>query len=557
MLRYSRSPRLRCVYRATSLRGLASHKSTTPQPAPVVSAPTGRDYRNKRIEQLDALKLADYPRFSPPPASSFLTQHEFTASQASRYAPGEWAKHEQIALVGRITARRDASKKLFFLDVVRGSCHIQLVARRDEFDGGVEEEGKDAFVRAHKGVRVGDIVQAIGYPGRTPAGELSLGVRSLTVLSPCLWTLPKELSDPETRYRARHLDLLTNPETLRTFKARAAVISHIRSYLDSHGFLEVETPILSTKQGGATAKPFTTTSNALSEGNQFLFLRVAPELYLKQLVVGGVDRVFELGKQFRNEEIDSTHNPEFTTCEFYMAYADLEKVIKMTEQLLRGAAQAVCNGLEVPHTLVRPDGTQTNVTIDFASDFERIDVVEALEQKVGKLPDLEHEDAVNNLTALLETHRIPLPSPVTVPRLLDRLISHLIEPTISHNPTFLINHPTALSPLAKRLSPTSSQTSRFELFIANRELVNAYEELNDPREQRARFRNQAQQRTQMGDEEAMVLDEGFCEALEWGLPPTTGWGLGVDRLVMLLCGAPRIREVITFPILNGIPAPGK
>ncbi|TPX55826.1 lysine---tRNA ligase [Powellomyces hirtus] len=510
-----------------------------------LTAPTGEEYRNHRLEQLRKLGLSNYPRFSP--SSQVVTQTEFDSKYGAKYDAGQWGKDtgDRATLVGRVTARRD-SKKLMFVDLSRDREHVQLVLRKADMG-----EGWD---KIHQGLKVGDIVSASGSPGRTPAGQLSLAAQEVEILSPCLWTMPKELNDTRTRYQSRHLDLLTNVKSLRTFRQRAKIISSIRSYLDSNGFLEVETPILSTKQGGATAKPFTTTSNALSEHNQHLFMRVAPELYLKQLVIGGMDRVYELGKQFRNEGIDSTHNPEFTTCEFYMAYADLGTVMNMTEEIIRCAVKASGEHeeLRVPHIIADKDGTLSDVEIDFGSKFARIDVVEELEKHIGKLPDLESPTALSDLVEILKKSNIPFPSPMTTPRLLDKLISHLIEPTISHNPTFLLNHPLALSPLAKRMSPDSPQTSRFELFVANRELVNAYEELNDPIEQRTRFLAQAEQRSTMGDEEAMVLDEGFCEALEWGLPPTTGWGLGVDRLVMLLTGATRIREVITFPIMNNV-----
>ncbi|KAJ3176525.1 hypothetical protein HDU87_005219 [Geranomyces variabilis] len=539
------------------LRACALHSDTSrpsPQPQAPAAAPVGEAYRNHRFQQLKSLNLANYPRFSP--SSSLISQTQFTAKYNAHFAPGEWAKDHaaSVTLVGRITARRAASKKLLFFDLSREGVKTQLVLRRDEFESGAEQ-----FATMVKGLKVGDVIRATGYAGRTPAGELSVAARDIEMLAPCLWTMPKELTDPDTRFRNRHLDLLINESPLAVLKRRAAVISYVRAYLTSRGFLEVETPILSPKPGGATARPFTTTSNALSESNQTLFLRVAPELYLKQLVIGGADRVFEIGKQFRNEEIDSTHNPEFTTCEFYMAYADLEEVMSMTEELLRGAAIAAGGGLQVPYTTTDDAGTRHEVEIDFAAPFVRIDVVNELERHMGrKLPDFDAPTAANELISACKELNIPLPSPATIPRLLDRLISHLIEPTLSPAPTFLINHPAPLSPLAKSSSashsssssPPSTRTARFELFIANRELVNAYEELNDPHEQRARFALQAQQRAIDGDDEAMPADEGFCDALEWGLPPTTGWGLGIDRLVMLLSGTRRIREVLTFPIVN-------
>ncbi|KND01896.1 lysine-tRNA ligase [Spizellomyces punctatus DAOM BR117] len=506
---------------------------------PRAGAPTPEEYKQYRLDSLQQLNVSPYPRFRVSP--SLLSCGEFNAKFHEQFEKGEWKREEHYVLTGRVTSRRDASRKLVFLDIQRGSDRTQIIVKKNEYES---EDGYKSIVAS---VREGDIVEAAGYPGRSPAGELSLVARSLTLLAPCLHRIPKGqgLLDPETRFRARYLDLIANNETIHIFRKRAEAVQYIRNYLVSRGFLEVETPILGAQAGGANARPFKTTSNALGLD---MFLRVAPELYLKQLVIGGIDKVFEMGKQFRNEGIDTTHNPEFTTCEFYQAYTDLESVMDMTEDLLRGLVFTLQGTYQIPYTVHGPNGEMQTIEIDFEKPFKRVDVLEALERSFGKVPDLEDPASTAALLTICKTHNIRVSQPHTVARILDKMISTSIEPNCTQ-PTFLLNHPVALSPLAKRSSPTSPTTSRFELFIASKELVNAYEELNEPSEQRQRFMEQARDR-EVGDLEAQVADEGFCEALEYGLPPTTGWGLGVDRLCMLLVGVRRIREVIAFPILG-------
>ncbi|KAJ2380736.1 hypothetical protein GGI23_007738 [Coemansia sp. RSA 2559] len=349
----------------------------------------------------------------------------------------------------------------------------------------------------------------------------------------------------------RHLDMLVNPHVKHALVVRAKVLSFIRGFLSSRQFVEVETPILSPTVGGASARPFTTRSVAF--GDTELFMRVAPELFLKQLVIGGMDRVYEIGKQFRNEGIDADHNPEFTTCEFYQAYATLEDILQTTEEMLRGLVQTITGSFKI-RVERSSSGSghhqqQHHDVIDFAPPFRRINVTELLRQRAPDLPaDLNDPSAMPAIKAVFIAQNIPLPSPATLPRLLDRLISHYIEPECTQ-PTFLFSHPSIMSPLSKSADPQNTTSARFELFVNKVELVNAYEELNDPFTQRKNFSLQAGEKD-AGDDEIPAPDSAFCDALEYALPPTGGWGMGIDRVVALLAGVSHLRETISFPIMR-------
>lgn len=358
---------------------------------------------------------------------------------------------------------------------------------------------------------------------------------------------PRVLLDRETRIRHRHVDILVNSSTSNTLRARSHIIQHIRNFLLEDNFLEVQTPIIADKAGGAIARPFTTVATEFSEKQ--LALRVAPELWLKRLVIGGMDRVFEIGPAFRNEGLDATHNPEFTTCEFYKAFAELEELISMTEKLLVGIARMITDlrlklyrGLSLP--LLDPEM--------FAAPFKRIEFIPAIEEGLGeKLPDLAAPDVEEKIVNLFKMHKLNLPTSTTLPRLLDKLSSIYIEPHCTA-PTFIIHHPACMSPLAKSfLCKKTSQlvSARAELFINSREMANMYEEENSPFAQREKFIEQ--QKWKDGENEGL-LDESYLEALEWGLPPTGGWGCGVDRLVMLFTGASRISDVLSFGSLRNV-----
>jgi lysyl-tRNA synthetase class 2 len=355
------------------------------------------------------------------------------------------------------------------------------------------------------------------------------------------------LKDQEIRYRQRYLDLIMNGQVRDRFYTRTRIINYVRSFLTSHRFLEVETPMMNLIAGGANARPFKTHHNDLK---QDMFLRIAPELYLKQLVVGGLDRVFELGRVFRNEGIDLTHNPEFTSCEAYLAYADYSDWMKLTEELLSGMVKELTGGYKVKYHPQGPEGPE--LEIDFTAPFRRMSMMEELEKILGvKLPEatqLHTPEAQAALDKLCREVGVECSSPRTTSRLLDKLVGEYLESQCI-NPTFICDHPQIMSPLAKSHRSKPGLTERFEMFAAFKELVNSYTELNDPFDQRERFAQQARDKAN-GDDEAQILDEAFCVALEYGLPPTSGWGLGIDRLCMFLTDTNNIKEVLLFPAMR-------
>ncbi|KAI8866495.1 lysyl-tRNA synthetase [Ramicandelaber brevisporus] len=557
-------------------------------------------YRTMRLDQLKSLNIPLYPRIRPEAGTTAVTTTTSDGSgsvgQIGEFIhdfepllkqPGTKLTQEEFeslkrpipTVAGRVVARREASNSLIFFDIVQNGHRLQVVSSKRNHASADSSESM-TFDAIRKGVHLGDTIQVAGLPGLTKTSELSLYSSSMRLLTPCIRPIPFDsgLRDPNKRFRQRHLDLIVNSSSaLHILRTRSHVIRLVRQFLDSRNFLEVETPILWPQCGGAAARPFITKANALDDLE--LNLRIAPELFLKQLVIGGMERVYEIGKQFRNEGIDADHNPEFTTCEFYMAYADIDALMYMTEQLLREiVAKTSTDGkrssvkLPVENGVDGDNGAHQSVEIDFAKSFARIDVTDELERCIGcKLPDFSPQNQ-NAATEALMNHcrtlKIAIPSAPTIPRLLDAMIGALIEPQCEQ-PTFLFGHPAILSPLAKSFTSTDASSSasssttttaeastmmnrkaaRFELFVAGKELVNAYEELNDPAEQRERFMEQQRDR-QRGDDEAPIPDEGFCEALEVGLPPTGGWGMGIDRVVSLVCGGCHMRETLTFPVMK-------
>ncbi|TMW62361.1 hypothetical protein Poli38472_009854 [Pythium oligandrum] len=473
--------------------------------------------------------------------------------------PAKARETEQpVNIAGRIVSIRAASKKLIFLDLQSDGARIQVLSELKHFQGrsGSTDAAvvQDEFQRVHESLRRGDIIGVRGFPGKSGKGELSVIPRQVEVLAPCIQPLPNSkygIKEPEIRFRQKYLDLLTNPGVRSIFETRAKVIRGVRRYLEDRNFIEVETPVLFTAAGGAAAQPFVTRSRALGKD---LYLRIAPELFLKQLVIGGFDRVFEIAKVFRNEGIDATHNPEFTMCEFYQAYADYHSLMDTAEEMVSGIVKEINGSLQVPYPVESAqndagDEEQTMVNIDFRPPFRRLPITETLEECLGEsLPDVNGPDAIEHLLQLCHRHNIECSPPHTAARLVDKLISHFIEPQCV-NPTFLYNHPQCMSPLAKAHREQPGVTERFELFVAGKELCNAYTELNDPFDQRERFASQ-QADQHRGDNEAHTKDEEFCHALEYGLPPTGGFGIGIDRLVMLLTGQEHIREVIMFPAMK-------
>ncbi|CAI5534415.1 unnamed protein product [Closterium sp. Naga37s-1] len=501
----------------------------------------------------------------------------------SNLESGQQLADEQVSLAGRVMRRAASGGRLVFYDLHADGCKVQVMADARNWEAGEEE-----FTRLHGTVKRGDIVGISGFPGKSKRGELSVFPRSMLVLAPCLHMMPKEkkkapgaaaaaagaapaaaaqadgpttavwapglprnpehyiLKDQETRYRARYLDLLVNPDIRHVFQTRAKVVSYLRKFFDGRDFLEVETPMMHMVAGGAAARPFKTEHNDL---NMTLFMRIAPELFLKELVVGGLDRVYEIGKQFRNEGIDLTHNPEFTTIEFYAAYLDYNDLMVLTEELLSGMVKEITGGYKLWYHSNGLD--KEPVEIDFTPPFKRIPMIQGL-RDIGGLTDLptnlETEEARQYLEAMCEKHHVQCPPPLTTARLLDKLVGHFIEPKC-RSPTFIIDHPQIMSPLAKWHRTDVNLSERFELFVNCHEVCNAYTELNDPIRQRQLFANQGKDRA-AGDDEAMKKDDDFCTALEYGLPPTGGWGMGVDRMTMILTDSINIKEVLLFPAMK-------
>ncbi len=432
------------------------------------------------------------------------------------------------ALAGRIMARRDFGKAAFLqLQDRSGRCQVYVA----------QEQLGEATFALYRKLDIGDIVGITGTPFRTKTGELSLRAASLQLLTKSLLPLPEKwhgLTDIETRYRQRYLDLIVNPEVREVFRKRSRIVSTIRDYMVANDFHEVETPMMQPLAGGATARPFVTHHNAL---DMTLYLRIAPELYLKRLVVGGFERVFEINRNFRNEGISIRHNPEFTMMEFYQAYATYEDLMNFTEKLICHVAQ------EVLDTLVISYGGKE---VDLTPPWERLTVREAI-VKYGKIdPQLLDDHAA--LLTVAKQLEIDVEPNVGHGKLLTEIFEAVAEPHL-WQPTFITQYPTEVSPLSRKNDNNPEYVDRFELYIVGRELANAFSELNDPIDQKERFLAQLAEK-EAGDEEAHAMDEDYIRALEYGLPPTAGEGIGIDRLVMLLTDSASIRDVILFPQLR-------
>lgn len=444
----------------------------------------------------------------------------------------------RVSLAGRVMSFRSKGK-VTFMHIDDGEGRIQLYVRS-------EQVGEDAYETVRL-IDIGDIVGAKGYVFRTRTGEATLHVEAVSLLSKSVRPLPvvkekfvgdrkivyDKVEDKELRYRQRYVDLIVNPEVKRVFRTRAAIISELRRCLDERGFLEVETPVLQPVYGGASARPFVTHYNALDAR---FYLRISNELYLKRLIVGGLNRVYEFSKDFRNEGLDRSHNPEFTLLEFYQAYADYSDMMDMVESLVGAVAERV---LGPGQSAVEWCGQ----TIHLARPWRRARMLDLLAGATG-VP-FDGELTVDGLRALCREHRIDTEPGMGVGKLLDELFSELVEPGLI-DPTFVMDYPVETSPLAKRHRSDPTLTERFELIVGGMELANAFSELNDPLDQRRRFESQMKLR-EKGDDEAQVLDEDYLRAMEYGMPPTGGVGIGVDRLVMLLTGQSSIKDVILFP----------
>ncbi|AOM84599.1 Lysyl-tRNA synthetase (class II) [Salisediminibacterium beveridgei] len=440
-----------------------------------------------------------------------------------------------VTLAGRVMTKRGKGKA-GFAHVQDLTGQIQIYVRKD----GVGDDAYELFSKTD----IGDIVGVSGVLFKTKVGELSIKVASFEMLTKSLRPLPDKyhgLKDVEQRYRQRYLDLIMNPEVRDTFVLRSKILQSMRRYLDDHGYLEVETPMMHSIPGGATARPFETHHNAL---DMTLYMRIAIELHLKRLIVGGLEKVYEIGRVFRNEGVSTRHNPEFTMIELYEAYADYEDVMALTENLVAHIAKDVLGTTKISYG---------EVDIDLEPKWRRVHIVDAIKEETGVdfRQNLTDEEARN----LAEKHGVPYKGTMKFGHIVNEFFEYFVEEKLIE-PTFVYGHPLDISPLAKKNDEDPRFTDRFELFIVGREHANAFTELNDPIDQRARFEAQILEREQ-GDDEAHMMDEDFVESLEYGLPPTGGLGIGIDRLVMLLTNSPSIRDVLLFPQMRNVQHSGE
>ena len=452
-------------------------------------------------------------------------QSHYSADIKARF---EELEGQSVRLAGRVMSKRDMGKA-FFCDLQDNEGRIQLYVKVDDL-------GEEAFAE-FKRWDIGDIIGAEGAVFRTRRGEISVHCAAVTLLAKSLRPLPEKfhgLTDTELRYRQRYVDLIMNPDVRRTFAIRAKFISRIRSFLDERGYMEVETPVLNTISGGATARPFITHHNTLGID---MYLRIATELHLKRLIVGGIDRVYEIGRLFRNEGMDPGHNPEFTTIEFYQAYLDCEGMMALCEALLTTVTQNVLGTLDINY-----QGREVNL----GGPWKRLSMADAVKEQTGI--DFTEISTDAEARSAAESAGVNVKTNASWGDVLYECFDQKVEAHIV-SPTFITRHPVEVSPLAKRCTDDPRLTDRFELFIVGREHANAFSELNDPIDQRERFMRQAALRN-AGDEEASMMDEDFVNALEYGMPPTAGIGIGIDRFVMLLTDSASIRDVLLFPTMK-------
>ena len=483
---------------------------------------------NFRMQKLERLREAGVDPFP----------HNFKPTNYSNEIKDQFKvlENNDVIVAGRIMAMRKMGKASFF-HIEDSDGRIQVYIKKDEVG--------DSLYNIFKLLDIGDFIGVNGFVFKTKTKEISVHAKSITVLAKSIRPLPivKEkdgetfdsFEDKEQRYRNRHLDLIVNPEVKEVFRKRTIITSALRSYLDNEGFLEVETPVLQPLYGGANARPFKTHHNTL---DQTLYLRIADELYLKRLIIGGIDRVYELSKDFRNEGMDRNHNPEFTMLEWYEAYSDYNDQMNRVEDIIRFAANSID----------KMKFDWGDVSIDLSKKFDRKPYLDLLKDATGE--DLLEAD-IKKLRSVCKENSIEISNKENYGQLLDELMRRLVEPNLTQ-PVFIIDHPREISPLAKsHRSGEVKLVERFELFIGGAEFANSFSELNDPLDQRDRLENQAKLR-EKGDDEAQPIDDSFIEAMECGMPPTGGVGLGVDRLVMLLTNNRSIRDVLLFPAMRNI-----
>ena len=483
---------------------------------------------NFRMQKLERLREAGVDPFP----------HNFKPTNYSNEIKDQFKvlENKDVIVAGRIMAMRKMGKASFF-HIEDSDGRIQVYIKKDEVG--------DSLYNIFKLLDIGDFIGVNGFVFKTKTEEISVHAKSITVLAKSIRPLPivKEkdgetfdsFEDKEQRYRNRHLDLIVNPEVKEVFRKRTIITSALRSYLDNEGFLEVETPVLQPLYGGANARPFKTHHNTL---DQTLYLRIADELYLKRLIIGGIDRVYKLSKDFRNEGMDRNHNPEFTMLEWYEAYSDYNDQMNRVEDIIRFAANSID----------KMKFDWGDVSIDLSKKFDRKPYLDLLKDATGE--DLLEAD-IKKLRSVCKENSIEISNKENYGQLLDELMRRLVEPNLTQ-PVFIIDHPREISPLAKsHRSGDVKLVERFELFIGGAEFANSFSELNDPLDQRDRLENQAKLR-EKGDDEAQPIDDSFIEAMECGMPPTGGVGLGVDRLVMLLTNNRSIRDVLLFPAMRNI-----
>ncbi len=495
--------------------------------------------RLDKLEHLRSQGIEPYPPRLTRTHTSLQASREFEAAEATA-AKGEKVTPVKVSLAGRLRAMRPMGK-LTFADIEDGEGKIQLFLRANDL-------GQDLLDLFNREFDLGDFVQATGEVFRTRSGEISLRVVTFQMLAKAITPLPANkdevvdgevvrhalLADPEVRYRQRYADLAVNPDVRRIFKTRTAIVTALRSFLDGMGFIEVETPILQPIYGGAAAKPFITHHNQL---HQDLYLRISFELYLKRLLVGGLERVYEIGRDFRNEGVSFKHNPEFTQLEFYCAYADYRKVMEITEQMVAYVCDRVLGTRQVTY-----NGHQ----LSFETPWPRLELRQGL-INTSEIDIAEYPSA-KSLAAVMKARGIETKPGESRGKLIEQLVEDFLEPTLIQ-PTFLYDYPRDISPLAKSKPGDPLTVERFEGYVAGFELCNAFTELNDPLDQEQRFLEMRQDYS-ADDEERHPMDEDYLRAMRYGMPPNGGFGMGVDRLVMLLTDNPNIREVILFPHLR-------
>lgn len=473
--------------------------------------------RVEKVKKLEAMGINPWPQKKEVNSTALETVQDFDKGIEKEYH-----------LAGRLTSMRGHGKTMF-ANLMDKSGNIQLYFKKDNL-------GEDKFEFLKDFIDLGDILWIQGTIFKTKTGEITLNVEDFTLLSKCLHPLPEKfhgLVDTETRYRQRYLDLISNSESRDRFLKRSKIVSNIRHFMEKHGYVEVETPMLHPIPGGAAAKPFITHHNALDDD---FYLRIAPELYLKRLAIGGIERVFEINRNFRNEGVSTRHNPEFTMIEFYTAHKDYKWAMNFVEELIQNVARQV-------------NGTQELTYGDYQLDFSKFDRL-SIKDAILKYSDLKDKDLdTENIDKTLKTLRIKTANQnASYGEKVFTIFEEVAEPKIIQ-PTFVMDFPIEVSPLAKRDPNNFEVASRFELFVAGMEIANAFTELNDPFDQAERFKAQVAAKD-AGDEEAHVFDQDYVTALEYGLPPTVGVGIGIDRLVMLMTNTTSIRDVILFPTLK-------